>query len=133
MRCARRSGPRGEPVSTGPQEAAFELDHLQDMESGFTIRTSCGELHITAAEARQNPDLIHSVESVLKFRLFVEETLIRKTKQNREKMKRASVVDRLGLGLDDVPPEALNALLQAADRVLTKWVSPWPDPAEEAC
>lgn len=46
-------------------------------------------------------------------------------------MARASIVDTLGIGLDDVSPEILKALLAAADSILKKWSSPWPAPAPE--
>lgn len=46
-------------------------------------------------------------------------------------MGRVSIVDTLGIGLNDLPPEILKALLAAADGILKKWSSPWPAPAPE--
>lgn len=46
-------------------------------------------------------------------------------------MGRVSIVDTLGIALDDLPPEILKALLAAADGILKKWSSPWPAPAPE--
>lgn len=46
-------------------------------------------------------------------------------------MARANIVDILGIGFDNVPPEILKALLAAADGILKKWSSPWPAPAPE--
>lgn len=46
-------------------------------------------------------------------------------------MARVSLIEVLDLGLNDVSPEILKALLAAADSILTKWSSPWPSPALE--
>ncbi len=59
-------------------EAAFAASYalarqLPDMERGFTIGTTYGELHITDEEVRRHPAIRHEVESILKFRLHQAE------------------------------------------------------------
>lgn len=56
------------------QAARYALSrHVPDMARGFTIGTNYGELTITADEAARHPDIRHSVESILKFRLHAAE------------------------------------------------------------
>lgn len=51
--------------------ASYALNrHVPDMVRGFTITTNYGDLPITAAEVRQHPDLIQSVEYILQARLI---------------------------------------------------------------
>ena len=54
--------------------ASYALSrHVPDMSLGFTIGTNYGDLIITAAEAREHPEIVRTVESILQFRLHVAE------------------------------------------------------------
>ncbi|HET8898514.1 MAG TPA: hypothetical protein VFN09_07085 [Rhodanobacteraceae bacterium] len=65
-------------MNCNPQTVAFAerialSRHLPAMAHGFTLRTDTGALTITAAEARQHPEIRHAVESILQYRLFLVE------------------------------------------------------------
>lgn len=47
--------------------------HVPAMAHGFTIDTACGELTLAAEEARQHPEMLHAVESILQWRLHMAE------------------------------------------------------------
>lgn len=47
--------------------------HLPALAAGFSICTTYGELHITAAEAARHPAIRHEVESILRYRLHLAE------------------------------------------------------------
>ena len=58
------------------EDAAFAASYslnrqVPDMSRGFTIGTNYGDMIITADEAREHPELVRAVESILQFRLHV--------------------------------------------------------------